>query len=193
VADFARPVNELMRGIGSALPHPGTTRVGSAGQGFPLDEKGMVPTTTLSSDTPTARMYYAGTAQVTTNNSETGVALDSVRYDTHGMAVTGGAGSSYFECKLAGKYLVHGEIEFATDADGSRKLWIAVNNTSSRYSQDERPGHATKSTKLCTTALLDLAVNDKVYLMCLQDSGGNLQINKEAQQTPEFWALRVAA
>jgi len=79
--------------------------------------------------------------------------------------------------KLAGKYLVYGDSDFATNATGFRQVRIFQNGTSVLSAGPTVLGNATIASATFSFVLASLAAGDFVEVQGWQNSGGNLNTN----------------
>lgn len=145
-----------------------------------------------------ARSIFNECARVTHNAAQaatTAVALvlafNTERFDTNAIHDTA-VNNSRLTCKTAGLYLIVGNIEWAANATGYRRLDIRLNGATLIAS--EREGDvvvAAITTIQHITTIYQLAVNDYVELLATQTSGGNLNVNSTANISPEFMMVRV--
>jgi hypothetical protein len=85
--------------------------------------------------------------------------------------------NSRLTCKTAGKYQLTGQVSWAANATGYRYAGFRLNGGAT-YGTDTRMAVTTGSieTSQTTSTLLDLAVNDYVELIVLQNSGSALNV-----------------
>jgi len=143
---------------------------------------------------PAARVTH-NAAQGTTTAVDFVLAFNTERFDQMG----GGAdtmhdtvtNNSRLTCRYAGIYLISGNIQFASNATGTRYVKIRLNGTT-EIARVQLVAAASDTHTLHVSCLYSLAVNDYVELLALQSSGGNLNVNSAANYSPEFSAVRVA-
>lgn len=84
-----------------------------------------------------------------------------------------------------GKYLVTGGVEFANNATGYRAL--AIHKNGSTFERVVTANAVSgNETWLSIAAQLELAAGDYVTLRVFQNSGGNLNVQKQSNYSPEF-------
>lgn len=131
-----------------------------------------------------ARVYHS-TTQATSNNVWFAVAFDSERWDTDAIHDTV-TNNGRLTCKTAGKYLISGNIQFASVCTPIRmrfKLnastsYIAYTNLSSGYT-------------ISMSTIYDLAVNDYVTMEVYQNSGA-INLTGAPNYGTEFMMQRIA-
>ena len=98
-----------------------------------------------------------------------------------------------------GTYLVGASLEFAFNATGFRYGAITVNSggayggTTLRATVGGGPAPTSSGYTMPVplVALIYLSVNDYLELWAFQSSGGNLNVTKAEQFSPELWAIRL--
>jgi hypothetical protein len=93
-------------------------------------------------------------------------------------------------CREAGFYIVGGAVRFATNATGLRDAVITLNGTQ-RARQRVMTTTTGGGAYLTVTTGLRLALWDYVELQVLQTSGGALNVELEADSSPEFWWAKL--
>lgn len=134
-----------------------------------------------------ARVYNNANITISTA-SDTALTFNSERYDADTIHDTG-SNTSRLTCKTAGKYIIVGHVEFASNATGARQVFIRLNGTTDIGRQAYlSPGSATR---FCITTIYDLALNDYIELVVWQNSGGNLDVVAAGNRSPEFSMQRI--
>lgn len=133
-------------------------------------------------------------AQSIANATLTKLAFNTERFDTdtiHDNATN----NTRLTCKTAGKYLIIGQVAFATNATGEARIaQIKFNNVDYIGVAYRKPiGGGVVETLVEISTVYDLAVNDYVELVVYQDSGGALNVNSSAKYSPEFSMMRMGA
>lgn len=91
-----------------------------------------------------------------------------------------------------GKYLVTGGVEFANNATGYRAL--AIHKNGSTFERVVTANAVSgNETWLSIAAQLELAAADYVTLRVFQNSGGNLNVQKQSNYSPEFSVMFMGA
>lgn len=137
---------------------------------------------------PSARVYHNANQSI----SSVGVvalAFNSERFDTDNIHSTS-TNNSRLTCKTAGKYLIGGSVDWASNATGQRQLLIRLNGTTYIAPNGVTPVSG-DTTKQGISTLYSLAVNDYVELTVFQTSGGSLNVNSAGDYSPEFWMVKV--
>lgn len=143
---------------------------------------------------PAVRVYHNANQSINTDTS-TVLAFNSERFDT-----TANAGSTMHDnvtdnsrltCRYAGKYQISACIRFASNSTGVRQVTLKLNGTTTiaRQSTSALNGLQTDVNVSC---LYDLAVNDYVQVEVYQTSGSGLNVEVNANDSPEFMMARVA-
>jgi hypothetical protein len=148
---------------------------------------------------PSVRVYHT-TTQTVLNNTETALAFDAERWD-----VAGGAASTQHDtvtnnsrltALYAGKYLVEAHVEWDLTAAGNRQCFFRINGTvGQQIGTIALAGSASLFVKTNPHSIVNLAVNDYVQVIVLQDSGGTRTISLSGallQDKCEFMMTRVA-
>jgi len=135
-----------------------------------------------------ARVYNSVNQAIPTGNYYA-VTFDSERYDTDGIHSTV-SNTSRLTCKTAGKYLIIGQVRFASGGTGIRYLRARVNGVD-YIGANKEDEIGTEAKMFMMSTIWDMAVNDYVELMVWQNSGGNLNIVVEAKDFNEFMMQRI--
>ena len=125
------------------------------------------------------------------NNLATTINFSQERFDTDAISNLA-TNNSRLTAKTAGKYLIGGNIRFA-DAGATvsvRELVIRLNGVTTIFDVNQ-PSNANYVMNLQAVTLYNLAVNDYVELTTYQNSGGSLTLDTTAQNSPEFWMVKV--
>ena len=134
-------------------------------------------------------MTHSVTASVA-NNTATVHGFDTERFDTDNMHSTS-SNTSRLTATTAGKYIISGHIEFASNATGRRQIGIRLNGTTFIGFQ-EWDTNQSSVTLMSITTLYALAATDYVELRVFQTSGGPLDSGKSSNWAPEFMMVWVA-
>jgi len=126
---------------------------------------------------------YSSTGTIISHNTTTTIAFDSERYDTNGIH---SGSSSQLYCNTAGKYIIHGQVEFADNQTGVRNLYIQLNRTTYLNIINNTPSPASFPTRMEIATITDLDVGDYVELRAFQNSGGDLSLVANDQWSIEF-------
>lgn len=176
--------------VGNATPKWEKLARGSTGQALTVKADGTLEWTTITGGYTQGARVYNDAAITCTNAVPKTLSFNTERYDTD-LIHEGVTNPSRLTCKTAGKYYIGGNVLFTNNATGGRLLTIKLNNTS--YIADARnPANgATLYTGINLSCVYDLAINDYVELIALQDSGGDLTIRADPNMSPEFWMQRI--
>jgi len=134
---------------------------------------------------------YASLGQTLGNGVHTPLPFDLERYDTDAIHDTV-VNNSRLTCKTAGKYIITGNVYWETHAVGKRLLYIRLGGVtriamcSYGLNSDNEQNHFVSS-------IYDLAVNDYLELVAMQNSGGNLIIFQRDNYSLEFMMQRIGA
>ena len=136
------------------------------------------------------RVYNSGAISVP-NNTLTDLTFDSEYWDTGGMHSTS-VNTGRLTCVTPGYYLLIGQVEFAVAAGGRRQLLIVLSGatTIAVVENDSAiAGVVNHNIQISTIHLLN--TGDYVSLRVFQTSGGALNVNAQANWSPEFSAYRL--
>ena len=133
--------------------------------------------------TPSCRAYNNANISIN-NNTTTELTFNSERWDTDEIHSTV-TNTGRLTCKTAGIYSVFASVSFAANATGIRELRFLVNGSVTHGSVRLAAASSGK-TNLVSTVQLSLAVNDYIEVQVFQSSGGNLNLEYDAQFSPEF-------
>jgi hypothetical protein len=122
-------------------------------------------------------------------SSTTTLSFDTEDFDTDSMHA--GSNPSRITATTAGKYLVIGQVSFASNAAGNRTVQIVKNSGLTLQSRVVQPACASANTSLETRALVEMAAGDYVQLQVIQSSGGALNAVAAASYAPVFSAVKV--
>lgn len=113
---------------------------------------------------------FRTTNQSIPDNTLTTVAFDNTDYDNSGGF---NLSTGVWTCPVAGKYDIQGIAKFGAVATGTRVLYFRLNGATV-YEIDSKQGDAIYAIRLNGSTTLNLALNDTLELMVLQDSTGPL-------------------
>jgi hypothetical protein len=130
------------------------------------------------------------------NVAWTAIAFNSERFDTVGGAAStmhdNATNNSRLTCRVAGKYLIGGHVEWAGNAVGTRRIQVRLNGANGIGNGSPAYAVGDNNPFLGVVTLWDMIVGDYVELIVLQSSGGSLDVIFSANHSPEFWMVRVA-
>src|SRR3990167_4503994 len=137
-----------------------------------------------------ARVYNSANIS-TTSGVAAVLTFDSERFDTDGIHSTS-SNTSRLTCVTAGKYIITGNVMWASNTVGRRQLKIVLNGATTVAFMDET-AHQTFEHAETITTIYDFAVGDYVELHAYQDSTGALNVLNSANSSPEFSMMRIGA
>lgn len=143
---------------------------------------------TYIGDDKSARVFHSAN-QSLTDATVTVLAFDSERFDTDTIHDTA-TNNSRLTATTAGKYWIHGQVNYADNATGRRDLTIRLNGTTTIADVRVNPISGADTTVEVST-FYDLSATDYVELLAFQNSGGALNVQAVAQQSPEFMMFRT--
>lgn len=138
-------------------------------------------------DKPQVAIFNSANISIPSSTSATTLSFDSVRYDNKSQYSAGTP--TQLTCQEAGVYMINAVIRFDANATQWRLLAIAVNGT--REASQRLLANAS-FTEITITAIVKLAVSDAVTVEVGQLSGGNLDIVRAANYSPELRMVKVA-
>lgn len=128
-------------------------------------------------------------AQNVTSGVLLALEFDTERYDTDGMHDAGS--NTRLTCQVAGKYLIKAQVRFSSNSNGYRYAQLRLNGAT-EIGQVAIGANPSEDTVIVTSTIKDLAVADYVEVVAYQNSGSTLQVEKAADSSPEFMAIRIA-
>lgn len=134
-----------------------------------------------------ARVYHNANQTITTA-TDTVLAFNSERFDSHGFHDTVTNNSRLtIPAGKAGKYMIGASSDWVANATGIRELRLRINGTTYialTTGDADLVGEGWRNT---LATLYDLAVGDYVEAIVRQTSGGNLDVQTNGSYSPEFW------
>ena len=116
-------------------------------------------------------------SQSIATNTGTDLTFNSENFDTDGFHDTStNTARITIPTGKGGKYAINAHVEWATNAVGTRNIYIYKNNTSSLASQFQSAQASDMGMEVNTIA--SLAAGDYITLQVYQTSGGSLNVNK---------------
>lgn len=144
---------------------------------------------TVGGYTEGARVYNNANISVT-NAGDFFLTFNTERWDTDGIHDTG-SNTGRLTCQTAGKYLIIGQIEWATNTTGNRQAYIRLNGTTDIARVTETTTAAMGCPRMIVTTIYDLAESDYVELGAYQNSGDALNVLSTGNRSPEFMMHRI--
>jgi hypothetical protein len=139
---------------------------------------------------PQARVYNNANISAPTSGTFTLLAFNSERYDNGGLHSTS-ANTSRLTAPITGLYSGAVGVTFASNATGRREVVIQLNATTN-IAYDSIPAVSGAQTRMTVPFEYQLAAGDFLEVYVLQTSGGALNVEVQANYSPEFWMHRVA-
>lgn len=123
------------------------------------------------------------TDQSIANTTDTAISFDAVNNDAWGCWSAGNA--ARLTAPLTGRYMAVGEVAFAANGTGFRRVWIEKNGTATLGRSDLPTTLAGSAIWLNVTAhSFDMVQGDYIRLMVYQNSGGALLANSSSTYAP---------
>jgi len=131
----------------------------------------------LAAGSDISARIYNDAAQSTANATLTTLVFDQERYDTDGLHDPGSnPGRLTVPAGQGGKYIVTGNVAWASNATGSRVVRI-YKEGSDIVAENVNLGGTAGVLYMTVTTQIDLAATDYVELRVEQNSGGSLNVN----------------
>lgn len=130
-----------------------------------------------------ARVYNSANISVS-NATVTALTFNSERFDTDSIHSTA-SNTSRLTATTAGVYQITGHVRWASNATGSRLLYIRENGTAA-ISYEQIAASVNGEGIMDVTALWKLAAGEYVELVTWQNSGGALNVEAWNYYSPEF-------
>jgi hypothetical protein len=125
------------------------------------------------------------------NNTPTTVSFDTERFNSGEWSAT--TNPSRITALVDGVYSISGSVSFGANAVGQRKLSIRKSAANDIASEQIQNASASLPTNITVSTITSLLAGEYVELVALQNTGGNLDILKTDQYSPEFAAVRLSA
>ena len=139
---------------------------------------------------PCAKVYH-NVDQSIPNATPTFLAFNSENFDNDDIH-DNVANNERLTCKTAGKYLVVGQVRWASVAGGRRQIAIFLNGAEVAFAESGSVVDAGHDPSQIVTTICDLAVGDYVRLRVYQSSGGALDVLYCDSYSPVFSMVRVS-
>ena len=138
-----------------------------------------------------ARVYRSTAQTITTGTTGTVLTFDAERWDTGGVHSTV-SNTGRLTATRAGVYVIGLGVEWAANATGVRIATIRLNAAGTPLAGDERAASgASTVVQQNIVTLYRLAAGEYVYATVAQTSGGDLDVQRNANLSPEFWMQQV--
>lgn len=138
---------------------------------------------------PRARVYNSAALSIP-NGLVTALTFNSERYDTDNIHSTS-SNTSRLTATTAGTYLIIANVSFASNTTGERVCRIRLNGTTTIGNVAAAPVTGDSTTQSVSTQYA-LAAGDYVEVEAFQTSGGALNVEANANYSPEFSMIRLA-
>jgi hypothetical protein len=135
-----------------------------------------------------ARVYNSGNLTISTS-SDTILTFDSENFDSDSIHSTV-TNTGRLTCNTAGIYVFHANVLWASNATGRRRLLIWLNATTIIASL-EFSAVAAVDLRQCVMGTYEFAATDYITVNAWQNSGGNLNITQNGQESPIFGMRRI--
>lgn len=122
------------------------------------------------------------------NDAWTTLTFNSERWDVGAMHSTV-ANTDRLTCTVPGLYDIKGQVEFA--AGGNYRMMRILLNGATTLVVNSNLYVTTWAHQFTVSTPYELQANDYVTLQVYQNSGGNLNVNYQAQYSPEFMMARI--
>lgn len=134
---------------------------------------------------------YNNAAQSVGNDSATALTFNSERFD-NGTLHSTSTNPTRITFVYGGVYYYGGNINWGTaGGTGFRQITIRLNG-STTITQAVLDGDALDtSPRMIINGMYEFDDDDYIELLAYQNSGGSINVNSNAQYSPEFWATRV--
>lgn len=116
---------------------------------------------------------YHSTVQNLSDSTATAIQCDTENFDVGGCH-EGVTNPARFTAPSDGLYLLIGNVGFAANATGLRRVYVRKNGTTTVSGGNQVPGVATHPLSLTVHVLIPLSANDYLEVMAYQSSGGGL-------------------
>jgi len=144
-------------------------------------------TQTTGAALPKCRVY--NTTNITTITSvQTSLTFNAESFNTDNNHSIG-TNPSRLTCQTAGVYMIGGNVEFASNGNGSRSTVITLNGTTVIASQ-KTLSPTSSPAMVHVVTIYNLVVGDYVELTVTQSSGGNLDVLGQSD-SPVFWMSKL--
>lgn len=135
-----------------------------------------------------ARVYNSGDLTIS-NGTTTTLTFDSERYDTDTIHSTA-SNTGRLTATTAGKYVIVVSIRWAANATGVRLLQLRLNGTTLiGYVGQNAISAGTHDMNL--VSIYNMSATDYVEARVYQNSGGNLAVANNEENSPEFMMHRI--
>lgn len=137
-----------------------------------------------------ARVYNSAIITVP-HMTHTPLPMNSERWDNDDCHSTS-TNNTRLVCKTAGIYLIWGNARFAGNASGIRRLSIRLNGSTFIAASTVHSVDASVVTYVDVSTVFQLSADGYVELVAYQTSGGDLNVEVNSANSPEFAMVRIA-
>lgn len=138
-----------------------------------------------------ATMAAAPAAGSISSGNPTVLSWDTERWDDAAMF---GPTSAYMTAPQDGSYVIGCNVEWLSNATGTRRIEILLNDSIVIARREMLPFTTTSTSQDCWTIWPDTKAGDTFKVRVYQDSGdNNLTLFKASNHSPEFWLGLIAA
>jgi hypothetical protein len=144
---------------------------------------GAIDVSKVANSVPAAHVTNSAAETITDQVAEV-LTFNQERYDTADMHSD--AQSSRLTAPVTGIYEVSANIIWAVDATGGRDVYLRKNGSAANLVADQQGFASTGALGQSVSAVVRLEAGDYVEVAVTQTSGGNLNVTKTAEGSPEF-------
>lgn len=157
--------------------------IGTAGQVLKVNSGATAPEWAAATVGFVGASAYKSTPQAITNNTQTAITWENEYFDTDGFHSTVTNTSRFtIPSGKGGKYLFTALGRFAANSTGIRS-WTFYKNGASAIATGAMNAASTGGSVQTAVWATSLVAGDYVELFCFQTSGGNLNINSDADES----------
>jgi hypothetical protein len=168
--------------VGGTITVGGFVRLSNQGLMF---GDGTTQTTAGGSSQAIFARVYNNANETISNASVTNLTFNTERWDTNGMHSTS-SNTDRLTATVAGVYSICISIRWASDSTSGIRLLRILYNGSTNIAEDRRSATSGDNTLLGLCTQYYLAASDYVVAAAYQTSGGNLNVQAEGNESPEF-------
>jgi len=165
-------------------------RVLTAGNNISVTDAGAGSTVTVAQKDTSARVRHSVNVSIA-NNTVVVLPFDTELFDTdtlHDVSVN----NSRLTVNTAGKYLFGAIINWASNTTGFRVVNLRVNGTAGVGPSRVAVNAGSPEPVQIPNTVSELAANDFIEVIVLQNSGGALNVLKDTDGSLHFWIVRLA-
>lgn len=144
----------------------------------------------LNPPVPQARVYNNANISLPTSGTFAVLTFNTERYDNGALHSTS-VNTSRLTAPITGLYSGGCSVTFASNLTGRREVVIQINGTTN-IAYDAIPAVNGAQTRLSVPFEWQMVAGDYLEVFAMQTSGGALNVETQANYSPEFWMHRVA-